>query len=56
MVPCLEQPSLPRPDYFDGGAKFMAPCLNFDKYVASGKIKSQIFNLHMAKWIGKLWI
>ena len=48
--------TLPRPDYFDGGAKFIAHCLNFDKYFVSGKIKSQFFNLHMAKCMGKLWI
>ena len=39
-----------------GGAKFIAHCLNFDKYFASGKIESQFFNLHMAKCMGKLLI
>jgi hypothetical protein len=34
----LTQVTLPRPDYFDGGAKFIAHCLNFDRCFARGKI------------------
>jgi len=52
----MKSQTLPRPDYFDGGAKFIAHCLNFDKCFAGGKIQSQFFDLHVAKFMVKLWI
>ena len=46
--------ALPRPDYFDGGAKSIVHCLNFDKCFTHGKIESQFFVLPKAKYKGKL--
>jgi len=46
--------TLPRPDYFDGGAKSIVHCLNFDRCFARGKIQSQFFVLPKAKYKGKL--